>query len=153
MEDLATDVVLAMADQAPDGIVIIDREGLIRYWNRGAERIFGYSAAEVAGRNLDVIVPQKHRQRHWDGFVAAMAAGSSKYGDDDLLAVPALTADGGTVSIEFSVVLLTGPDGSAGHVGAVIRDVTARRAQEKQIRQRLLEATPATPATPSRATS
>jgi PAS domain S-box-containing protein len=142
MEELATDVVLAMADLAPDGIVIIDREGLIRYWNRGAERIFGYSAAEVAGRTLDVIIPQKHRQRHWDGFVAAMAAGSSRYGDDDLLAVPALTADGGTVSIEFSVVLLTGPDGSAGHVGAVIRDVTARRAQEKETRRRLLEATP-----------
>jgi PAS domain S-box-containing protein len=142
VEDLDREIVLEMAAQVPDGIVIVDHEGLIRYWNHGAERIFGYAAAEVAGRNLDVIIPEKHRQRHWDGFVAAMAAGSSKYGDDDLLAVPALTADGGTVSIEFSVVLLTGPDGSAGHVGAVIRDVTARRAQEKEIRRRLLETTP-----------
>ncbi|MYV54356.1 PAS domain S-box protein [Streptomyces sp. SID3212] len=150
MEDLDPDVVLAMAAQAPDGIVIIDREGLIRYWNRGAERIFGYSAAEVDGRNLDVIIPEKHRQRHWDGFVAAMASGTSKYGDDDLLAVPALTADGSTVSIEFSVVLLAAPDGTAGHVGAVIRDVTARRAQEKETRRRLLAATPKTePATPA----
>ncbi|MFD7894527.1 PAS domain-containing protein [Streptomyces sp. NPDC059743] len=142
MEDLDPEVVLGMAAQAPDGLVITDREGLIRYWNRGAERIFGYSAAEVAGRNLDVIIPEKHRQRHWDGFVAAMAAGASKYGDDDLLAVPALTADGSTVSIEFSVVLLTDSDGNASHVGAVIRDVTARRAQEKAIRQRLLAAEP-----------
>ncbi|WP_066950332.1 PAS domain-containing protein [Streptomyces lushanensis] len=142
MEDLDPEVVLGMAAKAPDGLVIIDREGLIRYWNRGAERIFGYAAAEVAGRNLDVIIPEKHRKRHWDGFVAAMAAGASKYGDDDLLAVPALTADGSTVSIEFSVVLLTDADGNATHVGAVIRDVTARRAQEKAIRQRLLEAEP-----------
>ena len=147
MEDLATDVVLAMTAQAPDGMVIVDPEGLIRYWNRGAERIFGYAAAEAIGRNLDVIIPEKHRQRHWDGFVAAMAAGASKYGDNDLLAVPALTASGGIVSIEFSVVLLSGPDGTPGYIGAVIRDVTARRAQEKEIRQRLLAATP-TPATP-----
>jgi len=147
VEDLATDVVLAMTAQAPDGIVIVDPEGLIRYWNRGAERIFGYAAAEAIGRNLDVIIPEKHRQRHWDGFVAAMAAGASKYGDNDLLAVPALTASGGIVSIEFSVVLLSGPDGTPGYIGAVIRDVTARRAQEKEIRQRLLAATP-TPATP-----
>src|SRR3981189_2108514 len=76
VEDLDRDVVLGMAAHAPDGIVIIDHEGLIRYWNRGAERIFGYSAAEVAGRNLDVIIPEKHRQRHWDGFVAGLAAGS-----------------------------------------------------------------------------
>ncbi|MFJ9033346.1 PAS domain-containing protein [Streptomyces sp. NPDC102274] len=142
MGDLNPEVILAMAAAAPDGLVIVDREGLIRYWNRGAERIFGYSAAEVAGRNLDVIIPEKHRQRHLDGFTTAMAAGTSKYGDDDLLAVPALTADGSTVSIEFSVVLLSDSEGNASHVGAVIRDVTARRAQEKEIRRRLLEATP-----------
>ena len=47
MEDFDRELVLGMAAQAPDGIVIIDHEGLIRYWNRGAERIFGYSAAEV----------------------------------------------------------------------------------------------------------
>ncbi|MFC9649059.1 PAS domain-containing protein [Streptomyces sp. NPDC056937] len=141
MGDLEPGVILAMAAGAPDGLVIVDREGLIRYWNRGAERIFGFTAAEVAGRDLDVIIPEKHRQRHWDGFVAAMAAGTSKYGDDDLLAVPALRADGSTVSIEFSVVLLTDSEGDASHVGAVIRDVTARRAQEKELRRRLLEAT------------
>ncbi|MGW6772588.1 PAS domain-containing protein [Streptomyces sp. NPDC055037] len=141
MGDLDAEVILTMAAGAPDGLVIVDRAGLIRYWNRGAERIFGFSAAEVAGRDLDVIIPEKHRQRHWDGFVAAMAAGTSKYGDDDLLAVPALRADGSTVSIEFSVVLLTDSEGNASHVGAVIRDVTARRAQEKEVRRRLLEAT------------
>ncbi|GAA1360402.1 PAS domain-containing protein [Streptomyces beijiangensis] len=140
--DTDTDVLLGMADRAPDGIVIIDSEGLIRYWNQGAERIFGYTAAEAAGRNLDMIIPEKHRQRHWDGFVAAMASGTSKYGADDLLAVPALTADGTTVSIEFSVVLLTDADGKAAHVGAVIRDVTARRAQEKEVRRRLLATAP-----------
>lgn len=137
MADLDPEVVLAMAAQAPDGIVLVDREGLIQYWNAGAERIFGYPAAEVIGSSLDLIIPEKHRQRHWDGFVAAMASGTSRYGDEDLLAVPALKADGGKLSIEFSVVLLAGPDGGGGYVGAVIRDVTARRAREKQALERL----------------
>ncbi|MEV0264849.1 PAS domain S-box protein [Streptomyces sp. NPDC050617] len=142
MDNLDPEVVLGMAAQAPDGIVITDREGLIRYWNQGAERIFGFSAAEVEGRSLDVIIPEKHRQRHWDGYRTAMEKGTSRYGADDLLAVPALAADGRKLSIEFSVVLLPATDGGGGHVGAVIRDVTARRAQEKEIRRRLLEAAP-----------
>lgn len=139
MEDLDPEVVLAMAAQAPDGIVIVDREGLIRYWNRGAERIFGFSAAEVAGRDLDIIIPEKHRKRHGDGFRTAVERGATRYGEADLLTVPALAADGRTLSIEFSVVLLTGSDGGV-HVGAVIRDVTARRARERELMRRRAEA-------------
>jgi PAS domain S-box-containing protein len=141
MEHLDHEVVAGLAAQAPDGIVLIDRAGLIRFWNRGAERIFGFAAAEVLGRSLDVIIPEKYRKPHWDAFTAAMAAESSSYGDADLLSVPATTASGATVSIEFSVVLLKGPDGLTDHVGAIIRDITARRAHDKEIRRQLLEAT------------
>lgn len=140
MADLDSAVVLGMADQAPDGIVIIDSEGLIRYWNRGAERIFGFPAADVAGRSLDVIIPERHRKRHQDGFEAAMERGYSRYGDADLLNVPALAADGRKLSIEFSVVLLAGPDGSS-YCGAVIRDVTARRERERELMRRRAETT------------
>ncbi|MFE9875824.1 PAS domain S-box protein [Streptomyces sp. NPDC005784] len=139
MDKLEPAVVLGMAAEAPDGVVIIDSEGLIRYWNRGAERIFGFSAAEADGRSLDVIIPEKHRRRHWDGFRTAMEKGTTKYGEADLLTVPALAADGRTLSIEFSVVLLAGPDGSS-YVGAVIRDVTARRAREREMMRRRSEA-------------
>ncbi|WUD72218.1 PAS domain S-box protein [Streptomyces sp. NBC_00510] len=133
MADLDPEVVLGMTAQAPDGVVIIDSEGLIRYWNHGAERIFGFSAAEVDGRSLDVIIPERHRQRHWDGFDKSMASGTTKYGDDDLLSVPAVGAGGRKLSIEFSVVLLNGAEGQPGYVGAVIRDVTERRAKEKEL--------------------
>ena len=135
MEELDPDVVLQVAADAPDGVVIVDREGVIRYWNRGAERIFGHPASAMTGSSLDVIIPERLRQRHWEGFRAAMARGSTKY--DDLLAVPAITADGTTVSIEFSVVLLVDDDGGAHHIGAIIRDVTARRAAEQDMRRRL----------------
>ncbi|WP_431949809.1 PAS domain S-box protein [Actinacidiphila sp. bgisy167] len=133
MDDLDPEVVLGMAAQAPDGVVIIDREGLIRYWNHGAERIFGYSSVEVDGRSLDLIIPERHQQRHWDGFEKSMATGTTKYGDDDLLTVPAVGADGRKLSIEFSVVLLNDAEGRPGYVGAVIRDVTERRAKEKEL--------------------
>jgi PAS domain S-box-containing protein len=136
-EALEPEVVLQVAADAPDGVVIIDHEGVIRYWNRGAERIFGHPASAMTGSSLDVIIPERLRQRHWDGFRAAMARGSTKYGDDDLLAVPAIVADGRTVSIEFSVVLLVDGNGNVHHVGAIIRDVTARRAAEQDTRRRL----------------
>lgn len=80
MEDLNPDVVLGMAAQAPDGIVIVDGEGLIRYWNRGAERIFGFTAADVDGRSLDVIIPERHRKRHQEGFEEAMERGTASTG-------------------------------------------------------------------------
>ena len=139
MEDLHPEVVLGMAAQAPDGIVIIDGDGLIRYWNQGAERIFGFSAAEVDGRSLDVIIPEKHRKRHWDGFQEAMDRGTSKYGEADLLNVPALAADGRRISIEFSVVMVPAADGGT-YCGAVIRDVTARRERERELMRRRTEA-------------
>ncbi|AZP21467.1 PAS domain S-box protein [Streptomyces aquilus] len=139
MEDLHPEVVLGMAAQAPDGIVIIDGDGLIRYWNQGAERIFGFSAADVDGRSLDVIIPEKHRKRHWDGFQGAMDRGTSKYGEADLLNVPALAADGRRISIEFSVVMLPAADGDM-YCGAVIRDVTARRERERELMRRRAEA-------------
>jgi len=69
-----------------------DRE--VRYWNKGAERIFGYDAHEMLGSTLDPIIPERLRQRHIEGFRSAIACGSSRYGDDDLLAVPAHHADG-----------------------------------------------------------
>lgn len=127
-----------VVDAAPDGVVIVDREGTIRYWNRGAQRIFGFDAAEAVGSSLDVIIPERLRERHWEAFTTAVAKGESRYGADDLLAVPALRADGERISIEFTVVLVPGEDGIR-YVGAVIRDVTERRARETELRRRLAD--------------
>ena len=125
---------------APDAEVIIDREGLVCYWNRGAEPIFGYSASVMTGSSLGAIIPERLRQRHWDGFRAAVARGSTKYGEDDLLAMPAVAADGRTISIESSVVLLSDADGHVQHVGAIIRDVSARWARDQDNACAVIEA-------------
>jgi len=134
---LLRDVVLRAVAHAPDAVVIVDVAGIICYWNDGAVRIFGYGPEEMLGSTLDAIIPERLRQRHTEGFRAAMARGSTRYGAADLLAVPARHADGRTVSIEFSVVLLEADDGSVGHVAAILRDVTERRTREQELRRRI----------------
>ena len=134
---LPGDVVLAAVAHAPDAVVIVDAAGTVCYWNDGAARIFGYGPEEMVGSTLDAIIPERLRQRHNEGFRAAMARGSTRYGAADLLAAPARHADGRTVSIEFSVVLVEADDGSVGHVAAILRDVTERRAREQELRRRI----------------
>lgn len=131
-KDLAERLVAA----AGDAIVIADPDGRILTWNAGAETTFGYSAAEALGNTLDLIIPEKLRARHWEGYHQTMQTGVTRYADD-LLAVPALRADGTRISIEFKVTLLAGPDGEPEAIAAVIRDVTARWQADKELRQEL----------------
>lgn len=140
VEHLDAEVVGQVAERASDGVVIVDRDQRILYWNHGMTRIFGFESAEVLGGPLHVIIPERLRRRHDDGFDAAMARGTSRYGDEDLLAVPATGKDGRALSIEFSIVLLpaAGGDGIA-HVAAIVRDVTERWQRERELQRRLGE--------------
>ena len=83
-----------------DAIVAADRDGIIRFWNPGAERIFGYAENEAIGRSLDLIVPERLRQRHWEGYRRTMQTGKSRYGDGDVLSVPALHKNGARWTLE-----------------------------------------------------
>jgi PAS domain S-box-containing protein len=134
MTQLTPDSWVRIADDSPDGILVCDPEGTIRFWNRGAERIFGVPRAAAVGRSLDLIIPERLRARHWTGWRAAMSTGKTKYAEGQLLAVPAVHADGRQLSIEFSIQLLEGSNGGIEWVVAVIRDVTERYAREKRLR-------------------
>lgn len=124
-----------IVDGIPDAVVFADREGIIRLWNAGAERLFGYAAGEAVGKSLDIIIPEPIRKRHWDGYFRVIETGVTRYGTE-LLAVPGIRKDGTRVSLEFSVALLR--DGAAvGGVAAVLRDVTARWLKDKEARERL----------------
>ena len=121
---------------APDAILFADREGIIRLWNKGAERIFGCSAKDAIGQSLDLIIPEKLRERHWQGYHKTMATGETRYGTE-MLAVPAMHQNGSRMSTEFSIVLLSDDDGKPLGVAAIMRDITERRQQEKELRDRL----------------
>ena len=116
-----------------------DAAGIRRLWNKGAEEIFGWTAEEALGRSMDLIIPEKHRASHWEGYYRVMKTGVTKYGRN-VLAVPALTKGGRRVSIEFNVVLLKAPSGEVAGIAAILQDVTARWERDKALRQRLAAA-------------
>jgi len=125
-------------EQAPDAVLLADREGIIRLWNRGAELVFGFTAVEALGQSLDLIIPERLRQRHWDGYHRVMATGESSYGTR-MLSVPALHRDGRQLSCEFSIVMVKGEEGEVLGVASIMRDVTAAWQKEKELRARLAE--------------
>jgi len=117
-------------------ILFADRDGKIRLWNAGAEALFGYSRQEALGKSLDLIIPERQRARHWEGWERVMATGMTRYGRE-ALAVPALTKDGTRISIEFNIALVRGETGELLGAAATIQDVTARWQQQKELRARL----------------
>jgi PAS domain S-box-containing protein len=125
-----------LVEDSRDAIIFADREGIIRLWNKGAEGMFGFPAAEALGRPLDIIIPENLRTRHGEGYRRVMASGKTKYAQD-LLAVPALRRDGSRISVEFTIVLILGRQGEILGSGAVIREVTARWLREKAMRERV----------------
>lgn len=129
----------AIVDGSPDAMILGDREGQIRLWNAGATAIFGYTAEEAIGKSMDLIIPERLRARHWEGYDRTMATGVSRYGKGDLLAVPAITKDGRTISIEFTIQMLRDAAGAIVGPVAVIRDVTKRFAREKELGRRVKE--------------
>jgi PAS domain S-box-containing protein len=125
-----------------DAVLATDPEGIITFWNPGAVRIFGFAADEAVGASLDLIIPERLRSRHWDGWQRVMATGETRYGAGELLSVPALTKDGRRISVEFTIVLLGGQPGRPAGVGAVMRDVTARFEELRRLKRELAERTP-----------
>jgi PAS domain S-box-containing protein len=139
-EGVVTDAWLAHAvvTESAEAIVVTDPDGIIRLWNNGAHRVFGYSAADVLGHSLDVIIPEKLRERHWAGYRQTMATGYTRYGDT-LLSVPATHRDGRRLSIEFSVALLRDEADQIVGISAIMREVTDRREAEKALRAKIAE--------------
>jgi len=127
-----------IVEETQVAIIFSDREGIIRLWNSGAEAMFGYRAEEALGQTLDLIVPERQRSRHWEGYTKVMSTGVTRYGRE-LLAVPALTKDGKRISLEFSIALLRAPSGELLGATAILQDVTARWQQQKELRNRLAE--------------
>jgi nitric oxide dioxygenase len=130
----------AVLSTSSDGIIAADKEGIIRFWNPGAERIFGYARDAAIGQSLDIIIPERLRKRHWDGYHHVIRSGESRYGHGDVLAVPGIRQDGAGVSIEFTTVLLRDGTGELIGLAAIMRDVTRRFEEMRALKQKLAEA-------------
>jgi len=126
---------IALLTSMPDAVVYSDAQGLIQFWNKGAETIFGFTAEEAVGQSLDIIIPENLRKRHWDGYEVTMRTGVTRYGAGDLLAVPAIRKDGSRLSTEFTIVPFKDDAGRMLGIAAIMRDVTKRFEEMRALRK------------------
>ena len=118
-------------DQAADAMIFADRSGTIRRWNLASAVLFGLTAAEALGQNLDLIVPGHLRAAHWRGFDDAMANGVLKLQGRPTL-TRALHKSGRKLYIEMTFALVA-VDGVAQGAVAMARDVTERVLRQKAV--------------------
>jgi PAS domain S-box-containing protein len=128
----------AIVEQAPDAIIVAGRDGAIKVWNPGAETIFGYAAAEVLGKSLDVIIPERLRAAHWEGFHRAIDTGRTKDGNR-VLTTRSIHKNGSRLYVDLSFGLLRDEAGAVTGAMAVGRDGTARYLADGALRARIAE--------------
>lgn len=125
----------ALIAQAPDAIIVADRAGVVRVWNRAAEALFGYRGEEAIGQTLDLIVPEADRPAHWAGFTRAIERG--RFASDAALQTSrTVTKDGRPIVVELSAAILLDPAGHPQGIMAIGRDVTERWARDEAQRAR-----------------
>ena len=125
-DSLTLELHKSVVEQAPDAVIYADREGAVRIWNQAAETIFGYAAAEVIGKSLELIIPERFRAAHWAGFLKAVETGSTRYGDR-VLTTRSMHKDGSKLYLDLSFGLIKDRNGVVAGVVAIGRNVTALR--------------------------
>ncbi len=121
----------AIIEQAQDAIIFADRDGVIRLWNRGAEIIFGFAAAEALGQSLDLIVPEKLRRAHNAGYRHAMETGQLRHDGTRADDTRPQHKYGSRLYVDLSFGLLKDEAGHVTGAFAIGRDATARYLEEQ----------------------
>lgn len=123
------DVHRRIVEQAPEAVIFADRDGVVRLWNRGAETIFGFTAAEALGRDLDMIIPERFRAAHNAGYRRAMDSGQVRLGGR-VLTTRSQHKNGTKLYVDLSFGLVKDDAGVPVGAFAIGRDVTARQLEE-----------------------
>jgi PAS domain S-box-containing protein len=121
-----------VTDAAADAIVSADVHGLVRSWNKAAERLFGWRAEEVLGRPLTMIMPQRLRDRHEQGLARVRQTGHSELAGATI-ELAALRRDGTEFPIELSIGMWKSAEGM--QFCGVLRDITSRKQTEAALAQ------------------
>jgi PAS domain S-box-containing protein len=127
-----------LVEQSPDGIVFADNAGTIRVWNTAAQRIFGFTASDSLGANLNIIIPEHIRDAHWRGFKRALAERTTKYAGQ-ALPTRAIRSDGTQIYVELTFAIVLDAKGDVLGALANARDITERFKKERVDRKRLQE--------------
>ena len=140
MRDAMDDFALAkgIVDATSDAVIFADREGRVRLWNRGAELVFGHTAEEMLGQSLDVIIPERLRKAHWDGFERSIATGRTKH-TDRVLTTRSVHKNGSKLYVDLSFGLVKDRDGRVVGAFAIGRDCTERYMADTALKARVRE--------------
>ena len=128
----------ALLVQSPDAMIYADRDGVIRFWNAAATRVFGHEAEQAIGQSLDLIIPEDFRERHWAGWERALRAGVTQFVGRSL-PTRAMNANGESFMVELSFAIALDEHDSATGAIATARDITERWDADRASRRRLRE--------------
>lgn len=145
--DATAELCRAIVEASSDAVIFADREGLIRLWNRGAELVFGYPAAEAVGQSLDLIIPERFRRAHWDAFDKSLETGRTRH-TDRVLTTRATHRSGNKLYVDLSFGLARDANGVVLGAFAVGRDCTARYLAERAMKARMQELETTSPRLP-----
>ena len=134
LETLSADILRSM----PEALIFSDLEGIIHVWNEGAENVFGFTATEAIGQSLDLIIPERMRKAHWDGFNMAIERGGVKPGRTSMI-TRSLHKSGEFIYVDMSFAMVKNQAGEMTGSMAVARDATARFQEEKNLRKQLAD--------------
>jgi len=123
-DDNAAARLSGLLESAMDGIISVDDTQRIVLYNRAAEKMFGWSADEVRGKSLDLLIPERHRPNHGSQMRRFGATGTTSRRMGDNTVLYALRKDGAEFPIEASISQLQTPEGKLYTV--ILRDVTER---------------------------
>jgi PAS domain S-box-containing protein len=118
----------AILDHVVDGIVTINESGIIESWNKSAERLLGYEADEVLGRNVSLLMPEPHASAH-DGYVRRYLATGERRSIGQRRELDAVHKDGHRVPIDLGISEMC--LGKRRSFIGVIRDISDRREIER----------------------
>ncbi len=123
----------AMLDAARDAVIVLNHDGYVEYWNKAADRLFGYSEGEMLGHQIhDHIIPPEYRSKHQVGLARFKRTGGGP-AIDHTVELPAMRKDGSAFPIELSLSRLE--ISKQWHAIGVVRDVSARVELESAVRE------------------
>ena len=145
MSNIESNIVANLSDDIlrsmPEALIFADLQGIIRLWNPGAETVFGFAATEALGQSLDLIIPERLRKAHWEGFNKAIVRGGTLPGRTSLI-TRSLHKSGEPIYVDMSFAMVKNMAGQMLGSMAVARDATKRFLEEKNLRRQLAELTP-----------
>jgi PAS domain S-box-containing protein len=110
---------------SPPAVIVADRDGIIREWNEGAERIFGYAATEAIGQTIEIVMPEEERADHWHSFKRVIATNVMNYRPDHVLDIEGVRHDGSRVPLDAMLTAIRDSSGRISAITATIREIAS----------------------------